>query len=486
LKRAIILLHRYLGIALCLMVAAWCVSGAVMMYVAFPSFTNQQRVANLEPLAMDGCCRFDAVRRTLRDVLINHFEIEMLTGRPMLRLANKKNAWIIDLREGAILRSVDNAMALQIAIAYERRVGLTSTPLVLGTIDHDQWTVSGGYAKYGPLYKVALNDVEGTELYIGASGAQIVQRTTARERGWNYLGAVTHWLYFTPLRQHAVVWTQTVIWLSVLGVLLTIAGIYLGFAQLRVRENVKQWSSYRGLKYWHHIFGVLFGLLVLGWIGSGFLSMNPWGLLESSYGADEAARLNHVEMTATQAIDITERLVQNNRLQHLLGDQKTLQVSSDPLGNSLFLIATGVGTNAEYRRFRLDPFTLEPAPLYLPEVLRAIKQLHSSVVVSTELLNAADNYYYSDHERDVVPAYRIVLNDAENSSYYFDSVSGQLLSKVDRAARSYRWLFNAVHRWDFSADLRRRPLWDFVVVTLLLGVAACSLTGVVLAFRRIT
>jgi hypothetical protein len=52
-------------------------------------------------------------------------------------------------------------------------------------------------------------------------------------------------------------------------------------------------------------------------------------------------------------------------------------------------------------------------------------------------------------------------------------------------ARSYRWLFDGLHRWDFTGWLRTRPLWDAVMLFLLLGGTAGTLTGVYLALWRI-
>jgi len=41
--------HRWIGIATCLLFAMWFVSGLVMMYVAFPSLTEGERIAALSP-----------------------------------------------------------------------------------------------------------------------------------------------------------------------------------------------------------------------------------------------------------------------------------------------------------------------------------------------------------------------------------------------------------------------------------------------------
>ncbi|HRE14495.1 MAG TPA: hypothetical protein PLD37_09900, partial [Usitatibacteraceae bacterium] len=56
-KRWIYLLHRWIGIAVCLLMAMWFVSGVVMMYVGYPKLTPAERLARLPPLALpDGCC----------------------------------------------------------------------------------------------------------------------------------------------------------------------------------------------------------------------------------------------------------------------------------------------------------------------------------------------------------------------------------------------------------------------------------------------
>ena len=59
-RRMTFLIHRWLGIALALLMALWTLSGFVMMYVSYPETDVAERVAGLEPLDLAGCCE-DAV-----------------------------------------------------------------------------------------------------------------------------------------------------------------------------------------------------------------------------------------------------------------------------------------------------------------------------------------------------------------------------------------------------------------------------------------
>src|SRR5947209_11898787 len=47
---AIVLAHRWLGIAFCLLFAMWFATGIVMHFVPFPSLTEAERFAGLEPV----------------------------------------------------------------------------------------------------------------------------------------------------------------------------------------------------------------------------------------------------------------------------------------------------------------------------------------------------------------------------------------------------------------------------------------------------
>ena len=55
-KRWLYLVHRWLGIALAVVMALWFLSGVVMMYVGYPKLTTAERLAGLPPLPAQGCC----------------------------------------------------------------------------------------------------------------------------------------------------------------------------------------------------------------------------------------------------------------------------------------------------------------------------------------------------------------------------------------------------------------------------------------------
>src|ERR1043166_1271733 len=79
------------------------------------------------------------------------------------------------------------------------------------------------------------------------------------------------------LRSDGPLWTQVMIWTALLGTFLTVVGLVIGIVQFRRRDI----SPYRGLFYWHHLAGLVFGIVTLTWVFSGLVSMNPWGFLES-------------------------------------------------------------------------------------------------------------------------------------------------------------------------------------------------------------
>src|ERR1700761_611510 len=48
--KALVLLHRWLGVGFCLLFAMWFASGIVMHFVPFPSLTEMERFAGLLPI----------------------------------------------------------------------------------------------------------------------------------------------------------------------------------------------------------------------------------------------------------------------------------------------------------------------------------------------------------------------------------------------------------------------------------------------------
>ncbi len=76
----------------------------------------------------------------------------------------------------------------------------------------DQWTVGSGLRNLRPLYKYSFRD--GQQVYVNGDTAEVVQYTTTSSRFWAYLGAIPHWMYFTPLRKNQPQWFSFVVWSS--------------------------------------------------------------------------------------------------------------------------------------------------------------------------------------------------------------------------------------------------------------------------------
>ena len=78
-----------------------------------------------------------------------------------------------------------------------------------------------------------------------------------------------------------------------------------------------------------------------------------------------------------------------------------------------------------------------------------------------------------------------LIDDDAHTWFHLDPVTGDILGRIDDSRRTCRWLFNALHSFDFALLLRYRPAWDAVVWLLSLLGLIVSVSGIVIGWRRL-
>jgi hypothetical protein len=218
-------------------------------------------------------------------------------------------------------------------------------------------------------------------------------------------------------------------------------------------------------------------MFALAWVASGFVSMNPWGFLEGDGdgGRLAAQRLRGAPLSAAEVKASLRSLPALARLPGIVS------VESTPLGSRLFLVVT----TQEGARWRFDGAGVS-ARIDGGAWTRIVRILGGNELTEPKLLTAGDAYYFDRHGTEMLPIYRIIANDRQQTRYYLDPLTGAPLVSFDGDARWYRWLHQGVHTLDFTTALRARPSWDFLMLALLGGATTVCGTGTYLAVRRIS
>jgi uncharacterized iron-regulated membrane protein len=475
LVRAIFLIHRYMGIAIGVLMAVWCLSGVVMMYVPYPQLTEELRTGGLAPVEWKNCCALDAVD-IAPDAAVGRFQLESLGERAVLRVTPDVGPLrLIDLATGARIEAVTAAEAVSVAQRFSYSLGVSARPAPLGEVERDQWTVAAA-ARERPFHLFAVNDERNTRLYVSSVSGRAAQVTDGPQRFWNWLGSVPHWIYPTVLRQNAALWSQVVIWTSLVGTFLAATGIYLGIRQFSKQRNGRWASPYRGFMYWHHVPGLIFGVFALTWVLSGLLSMNPWGLLETQGISEDVRALRGDSPRWSEVRSLVESMAENM-------PPDVVSLSEAPFGGQLFAVAV----KRDGTRHRLDAMGNEH-PLDESALTDAAHRLGArGDARGWELVTHEDDYNYSvGRSEATLPVLRVRAGAEDSTVYYLDPVSGRLLNKIDAGGRAYRWWHSGLHQLDFTAGMRTSAFRNFLMLPLLLGAALVASTGAWLGIRRLT
>lgn len=485
-KRLLFLLHRWLGVVLCVFFAMWFVSGIVMMYVGYPKLTEAERLQHLPALVPDTpmLAPQQALALAGVDWPLKELRLAVASGGQAAYFAvpegRGKATVAINAATGERLPATDRARALASAFSF----AVPGTGMrYLDAITEDAFTHSRGLDAHRPLHRVVMRDAPETMLYISGQTGEVVRDASRNERLLNYAGAWIHWLY--PFRGNAFdrYWGDIVNWLSIAGIAMALSGSVVGIMRWRFSRPYRSGARtpYQDFLRWHHVCGMLFALTTITWIFSGLMSMNPWRIfdlgaapLKTAALEGGAPDLGSVGVAPGKLLSTAGEGIRELRWVRTLG--KVVVLAQPSSGKPILLD----GQTAE--AMQLDAFALKGAAAQLLQ--HPLKRI--------ETLAAYDLYYYSRDAHTMMggvtkplPVWRVEYADPQASWTYIDPHTGAIVGRSDRGKRASRWLFAMLHSWDWLPLLERRPLWDVVLIVLSLGGAFMSATGVVIGWRRL-
>jgi uncharacterized iron-regulated membrane protein len=486
-RRMVFLVHRWTGVLMCVLMALWFVSGMVMLFVGYPKLTPWERLGGLPSLPASSCCVAveAALAKSRAPGEVKGIVLTSIGGRPQYVLLDADGGrFAVDAVSGERV-AVGPTQALAAARSFMHGAGGEYAGLVI----EDRWTHSRSLNPHRPLHVVDMRDAATTRLYVSSATGQVVLDAPRAERLWNFVGAWLHWLYMFRDRPTDPVWSWTVIVLSGVGVVAAFTGALNGIWRWRFAGAYKSGSKSpfrEAYLRWHHILGLVFGTVLLTWIFSGLMSMNPVGVFDARGARPDVAAFEGGSPSAVRLPVGVPRVLamlsaQGFRASELewrvLGGQPYI-LARNGRGQTRLVVADGDAYAV--REQWPEPVLVEAARRLLPAPMSGYALLHDYDAYYFK--RQVQSMYGADERR--LPVLRVAFGDPGATWVHLDGYTGQVESNLDRSARVGRWLFNFLHSWDLPAMLGASWLREAALLALGLGGVLLSSTAVVLGTRR--
>ena len=464
-RKFLILIHRYLGITLCLLFVMWFVSGIAMIFArGMPSLTPGLRLERLPELdiAAVKVTGSEAAEKAQLDRAPARATLLMVMDRPAYRFSSRGTITAF-ADTGDVLEEVGQHEAMKIASRF-MNVPEAKLHYAGELLEPDQWTLEE--RRILPAHKITVDDEAHSELYVSEATAEVALLTTRGSRALAWVAAIPHWMYFAPLRQNGPVWRQVVLWTSGIGTILALLGITLAFTQYSTR--------YAGLMRWHYVTGVAFGVVSLTWVFSGLLSMEPFFWASGGGTGDripQALRGGALDLARFPKPALPGNNIKEVEFLRIQGEPYYLVrgTTDEPL-----LVSAGSS------QIRHESFSTE-------SLLNRVKQGNPDVAIAeSTLLSDYDSYYHPGERKPPLPVLRVKFADPDASWFYIDPHMSQVVMRFTRRERLQRWIYHGFHSLDFNFWYYQGRVWQTAMVALNAGGALLSVIGLVLAIKRVS
>jgi hypothetical protein len=484
LKRALIFIHRWMGVAFCLLFFLWFSSGIVMMYWDYPVVSSDDRL--LRSPALDGSkikfspaeayARLGADLPPPRQVRLGTFD-----GRPAYKFGARSEESIVYADDGKQQEEFSSELTRRIAAAWTRQSPASAKEE--DDVPEDQWTVSGEFIELRPLRKYTWPN--GEEVYVSTVTGNVVQYTTSKSRLGAYLGPIPHWLYFTPLRRHGKEWSELVIAASGLAIVVALIGITVGVWMYSPSKRFNYLGApsslpYVGWKRWHSIFGLMFGILACTWAFSGMLSMDPFPQWQGEQFDEIGARVGGALRGETPQLNdfaakSPQEAIAEAGTTFIVKELELTSFAREPI----YLAYSAPNQT------RIVPTHGKPFVQFDPEKILGVlaTTARPATISEIRMVTEYEAYYLDRQHRLPLPAIFVQLNDSERSAYYIDPKTARIVESYNYRSRRNRWLYHGLHSINLPLLYKYRPTWDILVLSLMIGGTSLCVTSVVLAWK---
>jgi hypothetical protein len=469
-KKFAILCHRWTGSAFCVLFCWWFVSGIFMMYVDYPEVKDTDRLGRARPL--------DAARIQLTPAEAwlslrtkgepDEVRLSMFDGRPAywFRLGKARAAVYAD--NGQTQTKFPADLNLRTAAAWTGLPASTARSEMMTS--EDQWTVGGIYYNYEPLTKYSWPD--GTQVYIPSATGEVVQYTTSRSRLLAYVGPVAHWLYFTPLRKNAQLWSRIVIGLSGAATAVALLGLYAGLSLYSPSRRI----PFQGTRRLHMILGLFFGFLACTWAFSGMLSMDPFPVkivgedprIPEALNGEPFQFENFKDKSPREALSEAGAILTVKELEFISVSGNSVYLAVQDAMHSRVIPVVGQASSEFDRAWLLDVVKKASLP---------------TGIERARFISAYDAHYLDRGHELPLPVLFVQLKDAQRSSFYIDPRTARVVGSYSSGRWPERWLYHGLHSINLPWLYNHRPAWDITVLFLMLGGTSLAITSLVIAWR---
>lgn len=481
-------IHRWGGVALALFMAIWFTSGLVIMYAAPSALTPARQLSNREALKpeADWLGVGQAWARSGQQGPIQQARLIRQAGEPYWIVETARGERVaLSARDGQVHQfSADDARAIAARWLQAEDVPVDAATLRVQSASPQDSSVRN-YEALRPFHRVVAGD-SGRELLVSSRTGEVIRDTGRFERGLYWVGNWIHLLRGLDSIGLAQQRTTVLAWLGGIAFVASLTGLIIGWQRWRPGWGGRPtYSQGRHHPYrdfwntWHFWVGLTGGTAALLWAFSGYLSTNPFEVFSPANPTKpELARYLGKGYPAW-ALDWAPDAQLANTL-----DIDVVELGWKRLGPNAVLLAT---TRDGRRLPQAVPGALQG--FSEAQLQSAVQRLYPKAgIASAEQLSDYDSYYYPRHRQNAIdrplPVWKVSLNDEASTQLYLDPQDGQLVLRADQSRRVYRWLYSAIHHWDFGW-LYSRPIWDAWMLPLVLMGIVLGGTSVVLGYKRL-
>ncbi|WP_216819799.1 PepSY domain-containing protein [Zoogloea sp. LCSB751] len=492
-KRLLYQIHRWAGIGLALFMFVWFLSGLVIMYAGPSALGKSEQLAHRELLnpefgwlSLGEAWTRSTAQRPQANAIATDARLVRQAGQPLWLVEDNRGArFALSAVDGRVHEtSADEAARIAAQWLAADSAPVSTAPTYLDTGIQD--SAVRNHEALRPFHRFAVGD-SGRELLISARTGEVVRDSTRFDRALYWTGNWIHLLRPLETAGLSADTRRTVLaWLGFIAFAACLTGLIIGWQRWRPgwggRPTYSQGRKQPYREFWfkyHFWAGLLGGSAALLWALSGYLSNNPFQLFSpAAPNREELARYQGAELPAAMRDWRPSAFVTADE------SRRVVELAWRRLGDKAVLVAQAADGSRTPHNVDATVSAFDATTL-----ARAAERLAPGSKVATQsIVNDYDSYYYPRHHQGAVerplPVVRVDLDDKSATRLYIDPQDGRLLLRQDDSRRVYRWLYSALHHWDFGV-LYQRPVWDaWMLVWVLLGVVLGA-SSLVIGWKRL-